>query len=125
MSNTAIPVIQHEKNLATLRSWVEEASGGFLTVSDKTFEHYITLVRTDGKAWDNREGDGGGPITGYIVDIYVPQYGKLDRRNKEQLHAVRKHVQHMLVVMYRAQDPDLPNSWGYALAMFEIKNHLR
>lgn len=116
----------YERNIATVTSWVEQASGGFLTVTESQATGTtagISIARADGAVLD---GDAVQTFSDHTVNsvrfgLYVPMYGQpLNRRHRTTLGEVRDHVRAMLV-RYVADPP--MGTYG-ALNRFERRNRL-
>lgn len=95
MTTDTISVL--DQNLQTVRSWVEQASDGFFTLSeDRGHSGRLSIVRSDGAVV--RDG-GGHDISGVFVQIYVSTVRKFDGRFKtvqfqvvEALWSARKYL---------------------------------
>jgi hypothetical protein len=90
-------------NVAFLAEQALQASGGFFTTVVTGSGLHASLVRVDGKPLGFHEGIGGEmhPITGMGVDVFVPRYGRLSRRNRSTLKDI---VNAIRTVLY-AKDP--------------------
>lgn len=95
MTTDTISVL--DQNLQTVRSWIEQASDGFFTLSeDRGHSGRLSIVRSDGVVV--RDG-GGHDISGVFVHIFISSSRKFDRRFKnvqaqvlDGLRFARKHL---------------------------------
>lgn len=122
-----------ERNAETVRSWIQEASGGFLTGTYQDGELYSNFLvrRADGEALDGSWifPAGSFPPAGqhspYEVAfaVFLPTYRVLDRRYRKAMAEVRDKVRTTLI---RYVSPEqIPSSAIEALRIFELRNNVR